>query len=105
MEEMVNRLEKILGEQIFIMMLSGAKYRHAHRSSEMSTSALSTGSQRVHHPRRDVDNNIFDIDSVFANDMFEDDSDISASSKASEATTPITSADAPNTPSTPTPTP
>jgi hypothetical protein len=99
LKEMITRFEKILGDQILIMMLSGAKYRYARRSSEMSTSALSTGSHRINRSRQDVDNNIFGIDNF---DMFKSDSEVSTSSETSGATTPITPA---VTPSTPTPTP
>ena len=99
LEKMVNRFEKILGEQIFFMMLSGAKCRHARRSSEMNTSALSTGSQRVHNFRRDVRNNIFDIDSIDSTVAIEDDSASAANSEASEPASPITPADSPSTPS------
>jgi hypothetical protein len=103
LKEMVTRFEKILGDQILIMMLSRAKYRHARRSSEMSTSALSNGSHRIDCPRRNVGKNMFGIDNISDTDIdtFESDSEVFDSDVS---TSPETSGATPGTP-TPTPAP
>jgi hypothetical protein len=77
MKEMVARFSQILRQQIFSMMLDGAKHRQARRSSRQSASALSTGSHRKNILGPDMDSDMFGNNDV----VLDDDSDFSEASE------------------------